>query len=168
LGKTNDGGIEHNWRQKILNNADLTDAVGEGIINAEQVQQLQAFSDRLNSDSENQLLRELDTLDEPFRLLRGYRDVFIALGLLFFCMGATSLYSYTMLVPSAGSLRFELWQSQESSVIGSIAGVLVLLLFGIAMAEIVTRKLRLPLTSLVLSIAMTLWFAWLGLLLLAV
>jgi len=49
----------------MLNKTDLTDAVGEGIITAEQADQLSAFSKRLRSGEDNLLEPELETRDEP-------------------------------------------------------------------------------------------------------
>ena len=140
----------------MLNKTDLSDAVSEGIITAEQAEQLNALSNRQHSDNDSLLSQQLETRDEPFRLLRGFRDVFIALGILFFCFGATSLYGYSMVATSTEHSGLDYWLSSKERVVGGVAGVFLLLLFGIAIAEIVTRKLRLPLASLVLSIAMAL------------
>lgn len=144
----------------MLNNTDLANAVSESIISSDQAKQLKAFSKRTRSNDESPLTQEFETRDEPFRLLRGFRDIFIALGILFFSIGATAVYFYTF-----GLKLYDIPIVKEWGVL--LAGA-VLLLIGLAIAEIVTRKLRLPLSSLILSLAIAFWFGLLGVLLFSV
>jgi len=146
----------------MLNKTDLTDAVGEGIITAEQADQLSAFSKRLSSGEHNLLEPELETRDEPFRLLRGFRDVFIALGVLFLAIGASRLYMSLVFLSSQGPVDIDEVLTNPVRLFASIAGALLLLLVGVVIAEIVTKKLRLPLSSLVLSVAVAFWCGLLG------
>ena len=146
----------------MLNKTDLSNAVSEGIITREQEIQLNAFSERTHANDENPLYQVSETRDEPFRLLRGFRDIFIALGIAFLAVGATVLYtsSHTSALFYFGPAFSDYdWYAGFWPAIASAA---VLLAIGIAIAEIVTRKLRLPLSSLVLSLAIAYWAGLFG------
>ena len=146
----------------MLNKTDLSNAVSEGIIAREQEIQLNAFSARSHANDENPLYQVSETRDEPFRLLRGFRDIFIALGIAFLAVGATVLYtsSHTSALFYFGPAFSDYdWYAGFWPAIASAA---VLLVIGIAIAEIVTRKLRLPLSSLVLSLAIAYWAGLFG------
>ena len=146
----------------MLNKTDLANAVSEGIITGEQAEQLNAFSKRLHANDDSPRFQELETRDEPFRLLRGFRDIFIALGILFLAIGATvSVFSIT-------GIPFSLRASQITSNyewvhnLFAALGTVFLIAIGILIAEIVTQKLKLPLSSLVLSLAIAFWSGLLG------
>ncbi|MEP3630417.1 MAG: hypothetical protein ABJN04_10475 [Hyphomicrobiales bacterium] len=146
----------------MLNKTDLANAVSEGIITGEQAEQLNALSKRLHTNDENPRFQELETRDEPFRLLRGFRDIFIALGILFLSMSATILnFAITgnaLIINNSGlSSNRELIEFIISAV-----GAGILLIIGIIIAEIVTHRLRLPLSSLILSLAIALWAGLFG------
>ena len=144
----------------MLNNTDLANAVSEGIISSDQAKQLTVFSKRTRSNDDSPLLQEFETRDEPFRLLRGFRDIFISIGVLFLSMGATAIvYYFTQ--EHVGSLD-HLKLAAPSSFFSALIGSLMLVLLGIALAEIITKRLRLPLASLVLSIITAGWFGLLG------
>lgn len=138
----------------MLKMTDLEAAVAEGIISQAQAERLRDFARRLSAGSDSEALEfSQDTRDEPFRLLRGFRDFFIAIGIAIFAVGLTSLlYSFT--VESGGietaAIRDRVW---------NVVLVAVLLLVGIALAEWITRRLRLPLSSLVTAIAFGVWSA---------
>lgn len=154
----------------MLNNTDLANAVSEGIISTDQARQLQVFSKRLETNKDSLLNQELETRDEPFRLLRGFRDIFIALGLSFFAFGATSLLSYltnfsfTSILTgfSFTPIETSTLLVERSQLLSKTFGVLLLLIVGIILAEIITRRQRLPLSSLVLSLILVIWFASVG------
>ena len=145
----------------MLNKTDLANAVSEGIITGEQAEQLNAFSKRLHANNDSPRFQELETRDEPFRLLRGFRDIFITLGILFLSVGATVLnFAIT-----GNALTFNRGVNAERSLVEFMSGAVgaaILLIVGIVIAEIVTRKLRLPLSSLFLSLAIALWAGMLG------
>jgi len=129
----------------------------EGIITSEQAAQLNAFSKRIHANDDSPRFQELETRDEPFRLLRGFRDIFIALGILFLAVGATVLvFSITGNALSFKKDGLDTTRSLVEFLLGA-AGSAILLVIGITIAEIVTRKLRLPLSSLFLSLAIALW-----------
>lgn len=141
----------------MLNKTDLANAVSEGIITGEQAEQLHAFSKRIHANDDSPRFQELETRDEPFRLLRGFRDIFIALGILFLSIGATVLnFTITGNALSHLSLKADAERSLIEFMTGAV-GAAILLIMGIVIAEIVTRKLRLPLSSLILSLAIALW-----------
>lgn len=141
----------------MLNKTDLANAVSEGIITGEQAEQLNAFSKRLHANDESPRFQELETRDEPFRLLRGFRDIFIALGILFLSIGATVFnFAITGNALTFMSVKAGVERSLIEFIIGAV-GAAILLIIGIVIAEIVTRKLRLPLSSLILSLAIALW-----------
>ena len=141
----------------MLNKTDLANTVSEGIITGEQAEQLRAFSKRLHANDDCPRFQELETRDEPFRLLRGFRDIFIALGILFLSIGATVLnFAIT-----GNALKETAERSLVEFMTGAV-GAAILLIIGIIIAEIVTRKLRLPLSSLILSLAIALWAGLFG------
>ena len=146
----------------MLNKTDLSNAVSEGIITREQEIQLNAFSERTHANDENPLYQVSETRDEPFRLLRGFRDIFIALGIAFLAVGASVVYKS---FHTSALFYFGPAFSDYDWYAGfwpAIAGAAVLLVIGFAIAEIVTRKLRLPLSSLVLSLAIAYWAGLFG------
>ena len=146
----------------MLNKTDLANAVSEGIITREQEIQLNAFSKRTHAHEENPLYQVSETRDEPFRLLRGFRDIFIALGIAFLSVGATVLYT-SFYSSRVFYLRADFGQNDwPRGFWSAFAGVVVLLIVGTVIAEIVTRRLRLPLSSLVLSLAIAYWAGLLG------
>ena len=144
----------------MLNKTDLANAVSEGIISSDQAKQLTVFSKRTRSNDDSPLIQEFETRDEPFRLLRGFRDIFITIGVIFLSIGATAIVFYFIREPSThldnlnnlAPLKF------LSLLIGSV----FLVGLGIALAEIITRRLRLPLASLYLAIITAIWFGALG------
>lgn len=144
----------------MLNNTDLANAVSEGIISSDQAKQLTAFSTRTRSNDDNPLIQEFETRDEPFRLLRGFRDIFIAIGVLFLSIGASAIIYY-FVNEHASSLN-NLEQNTSSSFFPALVGSLFLIFLGIALAEIITKRLRLPLASLFLSIIIAVWFGGFG------
>lgn len=153
----------------MLTKAELNAAVAEGIISRGQAIQLADFADRLargaderaiagsldqavsaNPADEGGIDLSQDPRDEPFRLLKGFRDVFIALGIAIFAVGIFLLWVNIFEEPS--NLGANFWLGQQSTVLQLVAEI-VFLVSGFLLAEWVTRKQRLPLTSLVLSIA---------------
>ncbi|MEP1443999.1 MAG: hypothetical protein ABJK39_13400 [Hyphomicrobiales bacterium] len=146
----------------MLNKTDIANAVSEGIITGEQAEQLNAFSKRVHANDDSPRFQELETRDEPFRLLRGFRDIFIALGILFLATGATVLiFAITGNALSFSNNGINTQRSVVEFMSGAV-GAAILLIVGIVIAEIVTRKLRLPLSSLILSLAIALWAGLLG------
>ena len=137
----------------MLNMSDLQAAVAEGIISQDQAERLRDFSSRLSSSSGEAMEFSQDTRDEPFRLLRGFRDFFIAVGIVIFAVGITSLTGTTYF--------WYLASSDYTSYIGVPALIMSggLVVLGILLAEWITRRQRLPLSSLVTSIAFAFWSA---------
>ncbi|MEP2942727.1 MAG: hypothetical protein ABJM86_06555 [Hyphomicrobiales bacterium] len=144
----------------MLNNTDLANAVNEGILSSSQAEQLKVFSKRTRSNDDNPLLQEFETRDEPFRLLRGFRDIFITIGVIFLSIGATAIVLY--FIKEHMSSFNNLGRNAPSSFFSLLIGSILLLFLGITLAEIITRRLRLPLASLYLSIITAAWFGVLG------
>ncbi|MEM6615715.1 MAG: hypothetical protein AAF619_04240 [Pseudomonadota bacterium] len=113
----------------------LKAAVAEGILSADQSARLFAFSARQRGEA-----TEYTSEDEPFRFVRGFRDVFIALGLilLFGGIAGSVLATFTtgLIFLPAEPLK--------------LAGVFAILsVFAWLTGELVTARLRLPLASIV-------------------
>ena len=142
----------------IVNGLDLDTAVAEGIISRDQATQLRDLTVRDKVMDDAAIDFSQDTRDEPFRLLRGFRDFFIAIGVVIFAVGLSS-FLYTF-VGKFGTTHDDLAKAsgQHLSFILISFGLCV---FGIAQAEFITRRQRLPLSSLVVSIALALWSAML-------
>lgn len=140
----------------MLQPSDLKAAADEGIISAEQAIQLEAFAHKLASGQGGRMSFVQDVRDEPFRLLRGFRDVFIALGVLIFSFGATGVAFLALPGTDAPSgVRPFLTSAGLSEAIVTI----LLLALGFALAEWITRRQRLPLASLMLSLMIAFWSA---------
>jgi len=144
----------------MLNASQLDRAVSQGIISREQVEALQklALGDQTQG-GEAVLSSDIDftvaTQDEPFRLLKGFRDFFIAIGIVILSIGLSMLVG-------GGPFRFIVGDSPSG--FGLIAtdwtttgGLLVLVVIAIAISEWVTKSQRLPLSSLVLTLVFALW-----------
>lgn len=147
----------------MLKMSDLEAAVAEGIISQAQAERLRDFARRLAAGSDSEALEfSQDTRDEPFRLLRGFRDFFIAIGIAIFAVGLTSLFFGFVLDPKDMATA-AFWAGPWN-----MALVTILLIVGFALAEWITRRLRLPLSSLVTAIAFGAWSAGFAVMLCAV
>ncbi len=140
----------------IVNQLDLDIAVAEGYISHDQALQLRDLSRRTRAADDSMLDFSQETRDEPFRLLRGFRDIFIAIGVAIFAIGLT-------VTAVTQTLVFNWFESNlpeaHSPSVWNIAITFALCIVGLALAEFITRKQRLPLASLVVSIAFTVWSA---------
>lgn len=140
----------------IVSQLDLDIAVAEGVISHDQALQLRNLSRRTTAADDSALDFSQDTRDEPFRLLRGFRDIFIAIGVAIFATGlSVTALTQTLLF---GWVEGDLSQANSPSN-WSIAIAFALCAIGLALAEFITRRQRLPLASLVISIAFTVWSA---------
>ncbi len=140
----------------MLKMSDLQAAVAEGIISQDQAERLRDFANRLSGAGGEAMEFTQDTRDEPFRLLRGFRDFFIAIGIVIFAIGVTSLaFGYL-----GGSMDIEsLFQDSSALRLRVALTMFGLVAFGIVLAEWITRHQRLPLASLVTSLAFAFWSA---------
>lgn len=142
----------------MLSEAELRGAVADGIISAEQAQKLLALA----GQPVEGVYDRLDPRDEPFRLLRGFRDVFIAIGLFASAFGATILIWDSVSLPP---FAFGAWNVGGIILLGE--SDLDLLFFaiplglGFAAANYITLRSRLPLSSLVLACFVGYWAAFL-------
>lgn len=147
----------------MLNSSDLDAAVMEGIISRDQADRLVDFARRTANPNDDALEFSQDTRDEPFRLLRGFRDFFIAVGIVIFAVGATSLAIGFLGVYNAvegfviGSDNQAIGLVATEFAVRAVLNCLGLVLVAVALAEWITRYLRLPLASLVISIVFSLW-----------
>lgn len=141
----------------IVNHLDLDIAVAEGIISRDQAVQLRDLSVRDMAVGDSPIDFSQDTRDEPFRLLRGFRDVFIAIGVVIFAIGLTAI---AWKLTGEIGLSFDSWgQSSGSAVLAILFVSAILCAFGWGLAEVITRRQRLPLSSLVISIGFAFWSA---------
>lgn len=138
----------------MLKSSDLDVAVHEGIISSDQAARLRDLGSRLSSTSDEALVFTQDTRDEPFRLLRGFRDFFIFIGIVIFAIGLT-----TFVVGYLGGLDTleNYMRDFHPSRMKAVALSFGLLVTGVLLAEWVTRLQRLPLSSLVTSLALAFW-----------
>ena len=137
----------------MLKMSDLEAAVAEGIISQDQAERLRDFSHRLSSTSDEIMEFSQDTRDEPFRLLRGFRDFFIAIGIAIFAVGLTAWFGSVSLV------GYWLEPGETAYGMRAVAQSGGLVFVGIALAEWITRRQRLPLSSLVTALAFAIWSA---------
>ena len=137
----------------VIKDTDLDAAVGEGIISRDQAMQLRDLAKRTAVAAGDTLDFTPETRDEPFRLLRGFRDVFIAIAVAIFAFGLSSLATafsdgYNLMFETVGTAEDRVWL-----LVTSAAWVIV----GVLLAEWITGRQRLPLASLVMSLAFAFW-----------
>lgn len=118
-----------------LSNADLELGIAEGIISVDQAERLKALAAQRRGEAVTYA-----SGDEPFRLFRGFRDFFLALGLLLLGSGGVSL---------------GFWLTGDWQEVASVRWPATGLWLGLAaiawlFAEWITRRLRLPLSSIVI------------------
>ncbi|MCP4070260.1 MAG: hypothetical protein GY742_00795 [Hyphomicrobiales bacterium] len=143
----------------MLTSSHLDRAVAQAIITNEQASALRKLA---RSVQESEISSEIDfsvsSEDEPFRLLKGFRDFFIAIGIIILAIGLS------MLVEDSFSLVFDQNSGRhhpDQSRWFAPLGLLALVAISVAISEWVTKSQRLPLSSLVLTIV---FGAWAGLL----
>lgn len=140
----------------IIERLDLDAAVAAGIISRDQARRLRALSERKEDEFEEPLDFSQATDDEPFRLNRGFRDIFVAIGLLIFGAGVSAL-AVNFAVDLDRSL--DAWRPAADGRLWPILIAALLLAYGFVQAEIVTRRQRLPLSSAIAAIAFVVWAA---------
>lgn len=136
-----------------MNKGLLSEAVQRGIISNEQsralgnlVNEYKESADGLSGPQDLQVTSE----DEPFRLLKGFRDIFIAIGIAILAAGIISTAS-TSFFSFASQHDFGLrniYGSFFPDMLVQLAGIAVT----VAISEWVTRKQRLPMSGLVLAV----------------
>lgn len=143
----------------IVENLDLDRAVAEGIVSQDQALQLlelsrQSAGELIDAPEERSgLPAQVSQIhNEPFRLVKGFRDVFISLALLLFAIGLSFVAGRTV--------GFAFLGNEPSPV--TFAAPFGLVLSAFLMAEIVTRSRRLPLSSAVLVLMIGIWGGWVG------
>lgn len=138
----------------MLKFSDLDAAVGEGIISRDQAARLRDFARRSQGPDEDAMEFIHDTRDEPFRLFRGFRDFFIFIGIIILSVGVSALAIGYLGMSVAIDDVLDLTEGlRMRAVVISLA----LVVFGIALAEWITRLQRLPLSSLAISLAVAVW-----------
>lgn len=154
----------------IVDRLDLDSAVAEGIISPDQALQLRDLAMRERSSDETAVSADMAGVadvagaadlvrDEPFRLLRGFRDIFIAVSVVIVAVGLSAVA-----MRNVGAIVFGM---TDASQIGNVSGsglfiAIGIWLSGVALAEIITRRRRLPLTSLVIAVLFAVWSAYLA------
>ncbi len=118
--------------------------VSAGIITADQAMALR----QLPVDSGPQRFSSVEAGDEPFSLFRGFRDVFLALGIIVLALGLGGIATETLGLQFDGVLDW-----------GDVGLAAVLAAIAWAVGEWVTGRLRMPLASLVTASAFSLAFA---------
>ncbi|MEM6665693.1 MAG: hypothetical protein AAF638_04755, partial [Pseudomonadota bacterium] len=124
----------------MISRDDLTAAVEAGIMTDDQVSRLSALAARRSGSA-----IPPTSHDEPFRLFRGFRDFFIAIGLALLAVGLGGSVILFFNVDAITGRAGDAGQAALAALV--LAGVAWL--FG----ELVTRRLRLPLSSIVIVAA---------------
>jgi hypothetical protein len=140
----------------IIERLDLEAAIAAGIISRQQADRLRDLSEQGQAGPDAPLDFSQGVADEPFRLNRGFRDIFVAIGLVIFGAGVSAL-ALSFAINFNTSLGF--WDPIENSRIWPIPITALLLAYGFVQAEIVTRRQRLPLSSAMAAIAFVAWSA---------
>ncbi len=122
----------------------ISAGVDAGIITPDQALALR----KLPLDSMPEQFATTRTGDEPFALFRGFRDVFLAIGIVILAVGLTSVAGQLL------GMRFDLQAGWTDALFGLILAVIA---WGVA--EWVTGRLRMPLASLVTAFAFCAAFA---------
>ncbi len=135
--------------------SDLDRAVAEGIVSPEQAEQLRQLASRDSNSDESPVDFSQDPRDEPFRFARGFRDVFVALGLLILAVGLSAI-EISLVVMALGEY-YEGGSYPFDKAIFALVIAVVLCLAALAMAAFITDKQRLPLSSMVLAAAFAAW-----------
>ncbi|MGD1887744.1 MAG: hypothetical protein ACFB01_11620 [Cohaesibacteraceae bacterium] len=114
--------------------------VSAGIITPDQAQALRQLPVAPSAEQ----FAALEASDEPFALFRGFRDVFLALGIIILALGL-------------GGVASEVFGLQIDGVVGfdDVSLALGLAVIAWLVAEWVTARLRMPLASLVTCLAFT-------------
>ncbi len=125
----------------MLDREDLDTAVRQGVISDDQCARILAISRQRHGG-----MADYASPDEPFRLFRGFRDFFLAIGLAILAigMGASTLVTLAGDAFTGGA--------QDIGWSGA-AGFAALAAIGWLFGELVTRRLRLPLSSMVVALA---------------
>lgn len=136
----------------MLSEDDLKAAIAEGILTEDQAARLMALTRERKGGQAAYASR-----DEPFRLFRGFRDFFLAIGLVVLAVGLAG----AVVAFNGGAASF------SSSASGPAFIRLTVPTAGLAaiawlMAEWVTARLRLPLASIVIVVCFCLAAGWLG------
>ncbi|GAB5509666.1 MAG: hypothetical protein Rhims3KO_10670 [Hyphomicrobiales bacterium] len=116
----------------------ISAGVAAGIITSDQALALR----QLPLDSVPERFSSITTGDEPFALFRGFRDVFLSLGIVILALGLGSIAKDMFGLEFDGVVT---WQDVGVSAL--------LAAFAWAIAEWVTARLRMPLASLVTCLA---------------
>lgn len=138
----------------MLDSSQLELAVSRGIISREQSEALSALAGGAEELQASEIDFSVSADDEPFRLLKGFRDFFIAIGIVILAIGLSMFVE----VPFDFSTGRPL-DAGDADHSGWIAAISVLVLLGVALliSEWVTKSQRLPLSSLVLTIVFAIW-----------
>ncbi|MCB1493419.1 MAG: hypothetical protein KDJ77_16775 [Rhodobiaceae bacterium] len=136
----------------MLTEDDIRAAIAEGILTEDQAARLMAFTRQRQGGQAAYASR-----DEPFRLFRGFRDFFLAIGLVILAVGLAGGVAtfFAGAMPGLGSTT----RAEALRLMGPTAGLAALAWL---MAEWVTARLRLPLASIVIVVCFYLAAGWFG------
>ena len=148
----------------MLTSSHLDRAVSLAIISSEQASALRKLGRDEQADSEDGFnSAEIDfsvaSEDEPFRLIKGFRDFFIAIGIIILAIGLSMLAENPFVLVFDNKTD---WQKSQLSSWVATATMLGLVIVAIGISEWVTRSQRLPLSSLVLTLVFSFWSGLLG------
>ncbi len=146
----------------MLNAEQFQQAISQGIITQAQYEKLQNLADSQvpardlagNLVDDAPLDFSVGTHDEPFRLFKGFRDFFIALGIVILGVGASSFLGdvFGDVVGSKLNLDYSMVERWAT-----LAYIGLLIVLAIVLSEWVTARLRLPLSSLILTLIFAVW-----------
>ncbi len=143
----------------MISSSHLDRAVAQAIISSEQASALRKLA-RYEQDNQAGAENTTDidfavaSEDEPFRLLKGFRDFFIAIGIVILAIGLSMLADEAFRLVIDGKLG---WRGSETPTWTTAVTMGVLIIISLAIGEWVTKSQRLPLSSLVLTLVFALW-----------
>jgi|GEM_PF-658328 len=144
----------------MLTSSDLDKAVAQAIISDGQASALRKLARRAaESEQSDEIDFSVSSEDEPFRLLKGFRDFFIAIGIAILATGLSMLAEDSFQLVFGRSIgRADPGISRwfASVVLFSLVAVSLLI------SEWVTKTQRLPLSSLVLTLVFAVWMGLFG------
>ncbi|MEQ8665122.1 MAG: hypothetical protein RIC16_05300 [Rhodospirillales bacterium] len=132
---------------------DLTLAVEQGIVSEHQAERLRELASARSGDSDSTVDYSQDPRDEPFRFMKGFGDLFIALATIILSVGL-----WTLSPESYFSLG-DIGLSTKMNPPVRLAIVLILLVGHFVIGETLIRRRRLPLAGMALCLGTAFWGA---------
>ncbi|MCP4183450.1 MAG: hypothetical protein GY761_09045 [Hyphomicrobiales bacterium] len=144
----------------MLTSSHLDKAVAQAIISDEQASALREIARTVpESEQAEGIDFSVSSEDEPFRLLKGFRDFFIAIGIVILAIGLSMLAedSFQLVIGKNVGRADPGKPSWFASIV-----LISLVAVSLTISEWVTKSQRLPLSSLVLTLIFAVWMGLFG------